>query len=487
MNITSPYSNHAKNTPDKLAIQTINERLSYLEWHELVDKTANWFLSLHGTNKTIGIYMPNGLPFLQLFTGASAAGCVAVPFDIKWKGTELQKRVHLSSPTMLITTEELYQKLHPIYPIVMLWEDCLKEINEINFRQRVKIEGDLPFYMGFTSGSTGDPKAFIRSHTSWVESFQCNLADLHMYKNDHVLIPGALIHSHFLYGAISTLFLGGTVYVLEKFSSSQTLSFIHTYPISVIYLVPTMVEALLKLDDTIEKHVKIISSGAKWEENSKQRIPKTFPSLSMYELFGASELSFITVLSDQQHKLKPGSVGKPCLNVDIQIRHSNKKIASPNEVGKIYVRSNMKFIGYLSADHRTIDSIEDENGWITVHDMGYLDEEGYLYISGRENNMILYGGINIFPEEIEAVLSSHPKVEMVAVVGVTDSYWGQIVTAVVKGCATKNELRSLCKLKLASYKIPRKWFFIEEMPLTTSGKIARAQVREMIEREGISL
>jgi long-chain acyl-CoA synthetase len=118
--------------------------------------------------------------------------------------------------------------------------------------------------------------------------------------------------------------------------------------------------------------------------------------------------------------------------------------------------------------------------------MGYFDEDGFLYIVGREQNMILYGGINIFPEEIENVLSLHPDVEEVAVIGLFDSYWGQIVTAAVKGKASQLELKRYCKMHLSSYKIPRKWFFLNEMPYTTSGKIARAELINQIESEAAS-
>lgn len=175
---------------------------------------------------------------------------------------------------------------------------------------------------------------------------------------------------------------------------------------------------------------------------------------------------------------KPGSVGRPCHNVKIEIRLQDSKLAKPNQTGKIYVKSKMIFSGYLEPDQSTVQA---EHDWLTVHDMGYLDEEGYLYIVGREKNMILYGGINIFPEEIEKVLSLHHEVEEVAVIGVYDPYWGQIVTAVVKGSATKLELQRLCKEKLASFKIPRKWVFVDEMPYTSGGKIARRQVIELVE------
>ncbi|WP_028401874.1 AMP-binding protein [Ectobacillus panaciterrae] len=481
--ITCPYKNYAYNQSDRIAIQTHNQNLSYRQWYELVCKTVNWLTSHSYTNKTIGILMPNGIPFLQLFAGAAAAGWTVAPLDIKWREEELQKRLSLCNPSIVITTKDMYDNLKSFCPNAMIWEECVEEINKSPFTDIQEANEELPFYMGFTSGSTGEPKAFIRSHESWVASFSCNKFDFHMNENEHVVIPGALIHSHFLYGAISTLFLGGTVYLLEKFSPSQTLSVLHKHPVTAVYMVPTMIEALLKENCVIEKHVKIISSGAKWEADSKQRIRNMFRNLSMYEFYGASELSFVTVLSDQDNKERPGSVGKPCHNVEIQIRNTNQSLAAPNQVGKIYVRSKMTFMGYLYADAHTIHSIQDEDGWSTVHDMGYLDEAGFLYIVGREKNIILYGGINIFPEEIETVLSLHPDVEAVAVIGLADSYWGQIVTAVIKGKAAKIELRKLCQMKLASYKVPRKWYFTDEMPLTTSGKIARPQIKEMVESQ----
>jgi long-chain acyl-CoA synthetase len=201
----------------------------------------------------------------------------------------------------------------------------------------------------------------------------------------------------------------------------------------------------------------------------------------MYEYYGASELSFVTVLSDRENKQRPGSVGKPCYNVEIKIRKSNHELAKVNEIGKIFVRSKMIFMGYVSNDTQVIRSTRDKEGWITVDDMGYVDDGGFLYIVGREKNMILYGGINIYAEEVEAVLTSHPDVHAAAVIGIYDKYWGQIVTAVIQGNASKMELRKLCKMILASYKIPRKWHFMKEIPLTTSGKIARPKIQEMVE------
>lgn len=133
----------------------------------------------------------------------------------------------------------------------------------------------------------------------------------------------------------------------------------------------------------------------------------------------------------------------------------------------------MRFSGYVNG------STPDE--WMTVDDMGYVDEEGFLYILGRENGMIVYGGLNIFPEEIERVLLACPEVESAAVVGIPDEYWGEIAVAVILGNANARTLKALCKQKLASYKIPKKWVFADSLPETSNGKIARSRVKKWLE------
>ncbi|WP_394139823.1 AMP-binding protein [Cytobacillus oceanisediminis] len=477
-NITSSIKEFAQQFPEKTAINSKNQTLTYADWYMLVSKTANWLHSFSFANKTISFLMPNGIPFLQLFAGASMAGWTAVPFDAKWKAAELDKRLAISCPSIVVTTKDLYHHVAHLHPFVLIWEDCREELNKKDHSFLIEKNDNMPFYMGFTSGTTGNPKAFIRSHKSWAASFLVNQHDFEMDEKEQVLIPGSLIHSHFLYGAISTLCTGGTVHLLEKFSAPKTLSLIEEREITTLYVVPTMIAAILKEYRVIERPIKIISSGAKWDKHSKQAIRNVFAHLTMIEFYGASELSYVTYLADDH---KADSVGKPCHGVEIEIRGSRSEKLEPNDIGKIFVRSDLIFDGYLHPDTKKIQTIKDEDGWATVHDMGYVDDEGYLNISGREKNMILYGAINIFPEEIEKVLSLNPAVEEVAVIGLPDPYWGQIAAAVVKGQASTLDLKRFCKKHLAAYKVPRKWFFLDEMPYTTSGKIARAQLKDSIE------
>ncbi|MEH7401788.1 AMP-binding protein [Gottfriedia acidiceleris] len=482
-NITETYQKNAILSPDKIAIHTSNQQISYKEWNQLINQTANWLHSYQSNSKTIGILLPNGISFLQMFTGASKAGWIAVPYDMKWNLADLEKRVKLSNPSVIVTTKDMYNKIHSILPNVEIIDDIFQEIGQFDSLYTIEINENLPFYVGFTSGTTGSPKAFIRSQDSWVASFDCNRFDFGLDETDQTLIPGALIHSHFLYGAISTLYLGGTVILLEKFSPLNVISRINSFPITTIYVVPTMIEALIKEGIQVDRAMKILSSGAKWTEKSKIEFRHLFPGMTIYEFFGASELSFITVLSDRDGVDKAKTVGKPCYGVQLQIRRPDQELAKPNETGKIYVKSKYLINGYFEENERTIYSIQDDDGWATVHDMGFIDEDGFLTINGREKNMILYGGINIFPEEIEKVISLHPDVEEVAVVGLSNPYWGQIVAAVIKGKSNSFELKRFCKTHLSAYKIPRKWFFQNEMPYTTSGKIARAELIKQIEMQ----
>ncbi|KQL51448.1 acyl-CoA synthetase [Heyndrickxia shackletonii] len=479
MTITDTYYLHAKHSPNRIAIKTKNELITYEQWFRLVSLTCSWLQAQPAKTKRIGILLPNGLSFLQVFTGAAHAGWTAVPLDVKWSLSELQDRIEICKPDIIIISDQRFESLAQTNHHVLHIDEFHEALHEVvpNFTQPVVSEEE-PFYMGFTSGSTGKPKAFIRSHRSWVKSFDCNIVDFHMKEEEHVLVPGALIHSHFLYGAISTLFLGGTVHLLESFNPSMTLNILESEPISVLYSVPTMVEAILKEEKRITRPFKIFSSGAKWEKESKAKLQLLFPSAMLYEFYGASELSFVSVLTQKDFSRKSTSVGKPCHNVEIKVVINEEEVAAPNEIGKIFVKSEMIFIGYLTSPDEMPPQRTEE--WMSVGDMGYLDEDGFLYIMGRENSMILYGGINIFPEEVESVLHSHSKVEEVAVIGTPDPYWGEIVTAVIKGTSEQRELRRYCKGKLANYKIPRKWIFVDELPHTTGGKIARVEVRKML-------
>ena len=481
--ITLSYIKHTCIHPNKMAIKEKDRLLTYKEWHESVCQVANWLNKEKTTNKTVAILLENRIEFLQIFAGAAMAGWVCVPLDLKWKQDELEARLELANPSIVITSEQYKMSELPRINGTVLsinkWNQMVD--NQLNTYHSSESVQNHPFYMGFTSGSTGEAKAFLRAQDSWVHSFDCNLHDFHMKNNDTVLLAGTLVHSLFLYGAISALYLGQTVYLIEKFIPNHVLSILEQENISVMYTVPTMLEALYKEESVIEQEIKIISSGAKWEAEAKQKVKTVFPYAKRYEFYGASELSFVTALTDVESERKASSVGKPCHNVQIRICNAKGKELKQGEIGTIYVKSDQFFMGYLLNGDLSCQVTED--GWMTVHDIGYQDEEGFLYIVGREKNMILFGGINIFPEEIESVLGTHPNVDEIVIVGVKDGYWGEKPVAIVKGKGTKQELKRFCLQHLSSFKIPREWYFIDEIPHTSSGKIAREVAKHIVVKQ----
>ncbi|MBE7096116.1 acyl-CoA synthetase [Bacillus cereus] len=479
MGITKEYKKYASLLSNKIAIQENNRVLTYKEWFESVCKVANRLNEKESQNKTIAIVLENSMEFLQLFAGAAMAGWVCVPLDIKWKEDELKERIAISNPDVIVTERYKVNDLPDEERRVIEIDEWKRMIeNYLPTYNPVESVQNAPFYMGFTSGSTGKAKAFLRAQQSWVHSFDCNIHDFHMKKEDSILIAGTLVHSLFLYGAISALYVGQTVHIMRKFIPDQVLDKLETENISVMYTVPTMLESLYKENRVIENKMKIISSGAKWEAEAKEKIKSVFPYAQKYEFYGASELSFVTALVDEESDRRPNSVGKPCHNVQVRICNEAGEEVQKGEIGTVYVKSDQFFMRYI-LDQVLVPELT-ADGWMTVRDVGYEDEEGFIYIVGREKNMILFGGINIFPEEIESVLNEHPAVDEIVVVGVKDSYWGEKPVAIVKGSATKQQLKSFCLLRLSSFKIPKEWHFVDEIPYTNSGKIARIAAKNMI-------
>ncbi|MFD3445653.1 acyl-CoA synthetase [Microbacteriaceae bacterium 4G12] len=482
MGITSSYKAHAQNQPNKIAIEINDRVVTYKEWYKSVCQTANWLCEEEKENKKVAIVLHNSVEFLQIFAGAAMAGWICIPLDPKWNRHELEERLQIANPSIIVTAQHTYNRLTQTKGRIFLvheWSNMIA--SQSTSYNQIEAEKDLPFYMGFTSGSTGKAKAFLRSQHSWVESFACNVHDFHMKKDDTVLLAGTFVHSLFLYGAMSALFLGQTIYMTEKFIPQRVLTILEKERISVMYTVPTMLESLFRENKVIEQEIQIISSGAKWEAEAKSKMQHTFPKAKQYEFYGASESSFVTALSHLDNEKKPSSVGRPCHNVKISIRNEEGQEVEQGNVGTIYIKSEQLFMGYI-IDNEPIRQVTSD-GWMTVHDMGYLDEDGFLYITGREKNMIIYGGINVFPEEIERVLRMHPHVEEAVVISKKDTYWGEKPVAVVKATATEHELRQFCLQKLASYKIPKKWHFVDTIPYTSIGKVARAEVKKMIEKQ----
>ncbi|WP_414834787.1 acyl-CoA synthetase [Bacillus altitudinis] len=480
MRMTESYAAHAKAKPGQMAIIDEKEKITYEDWHERVQSSAQWLKETPHQQKRVAFLVSNGVPFLQLFAGAASAGWTAVPLDPRWSDKECAEKLLLSDADLVIVEDRYIKRIEKYkldMPVLSLSEWKERISLSINVQSnKGEPEEDPAFYMGFTSGSTGSPKAFIRRQQSWIESFQMTASVFGITHKDHVLILGTLLSSHFLYGAISTLYFGGTVTLLEKFVPEKAKKTLERGDITAIYTVPTMTEALLQMDAFGKNPLLVLSSGADWGSSSKKQLVNRYPRITFFDFYGTSELSFVSYLSSDDFLQKPTSVGKPFPTIQVEIRRADQTVCKPNEIGRIYVKSPMSFSGYLQDEKPTAE-------WLTVYDMGWLDEDGYLYMSGRENGMIVYGGLNIFPEEIERVLNEQPEVNRSIVIGLPDPYWGEIPVAIIENVQQTKTIRQAVKETLAAYKVPKKWLVTDKMIETSGGKIARASMKKWAEEQ----
>ncbi|MBR3120868.1 MAG: AMP-binding protein [Oceanobacillus sp.] len=479
MKVTSTYKKHNELYPNKPAIITEQKHLTYGEWYESVQRTAAAFSMEAGTTRRVALFLPNDDVFLQVFAGACEAGWASIIGDMRWKKREIEARLKQTSPDFIIADKKM-RKILADYPIKVVFSDDLAQWVNSKSLQKADLEENVPFYIGFTSGSTGIPKAFVRSHASWIETFTCNREDLGMNGSEHVLIPGSFVNSTFLYGAISTLFDGGTVYLLKKFNAQHLMRTIDIYPISTVYVVPTMIQAMINEGYQSDRKVTIISTGAKLLPSVKKAFRKQFPSVLIHEFYGASELSFVSLIKDDANEKYDTSVGKAFHNVEICIMKEDGKKAEVGEEGILYVKSNMFFDGYIDNPGETKKVLQGD--WATVYDVAKMDEDGYIYILGRKNDMILYGAYNIYPQEIEKMLKSHLGVKEAAVIGISDVYWGEKVAAFIQGDVSIQSLKNYCLKNLAAYKIPRIWRKIDSFPETAGGKVSRQELKKRFEQ-----
>ena len=343
-----------------------------------------------------------------------------------------------------------------------------------------------PFYIGFTSGSTGMPKGFRRHHQSWTESLRVCLDTFGPDAASCVMAPGRFSHSLFLFGMVLGLWSGAGVVVQERFSAPRLLDTLRSGRTPCLVAVPSQLLLMLELAARrklapIDGVRLILISGARWMRDRTPALQALFPNARIVEFYGASETSFMAWM-DADASAPANAVGKPFSNVDIDIRQPQPPLGT----GQIFVRSPMLFTDYVGAATDHTAAVRDDD-WLSVRDMGYLDAQGYLCLVGRENRMLVTQGKNLFTEEVETVLMSCAEVVQASVLGVPDAIRGQQVVAIV--CASNaaadvsaHKLADLCRAQLESYKLPKRFFVCTDWPMTASGKTDHTALAQQLQR-----
>lgn len=441
---------------------------------------------------TIGLLSANRSEFLEIFLGTALVGGRTLVFDPAWPIATLRAEFARTPPDLLFAEPERVEALGDIAgttrlvtlgPEFAAWRG---HVFSAGGRETAAID-DRPFYVGFTSGTTGRPKAFVRTHDSWLRSFAASAQEFAIGAGDIVLAPGPLAHSLTLYAAVEALAQGATVDLLPRFDAVAALDRLRQASATVLVAVPTMLKTIAdaaSADDAGADFAAlrlVISSGAKLSPVLLDRLVALFPRAEIVEYYGASELSFVALRSSRAGA-PPDSVGRPFRGVELSIRRPDSGEAAAGEVGLLWVRSGMICTGYLAPVDDT--GFRTHDGWATVGDCAWRDAAGWLYLAGREQDMIITGGLNVYPAEVEAVLRTLRGVIEAAVFGVADPDWGERVCAVLVGPGAghlrRDAVQAQCRTVLAPHKLPRRVLVAPALPLTPSGKLARAELRRQV-------
>lgn len=355
--------------------------------------------------------------------------------------------------------------------------------------------------IGATSGSTASAKRYKRSQDSWIASFAAQEREFAVHASDVVIAPGSLAHSLFSYALCQGLFVGAKVVLSESFRPNKVLQQIHEHRGSVLYAVPTQLKLIEQTGsevtppiDVITDHATsdpaslatsmrslrlLLSSGARWFGEITPGLKHLFPGAEIVEFYGASETSFVSLARHTTDSHLPnGSLGKVFSGVDVKIE----------EEGLIFVHSRGLFDGYLGEPPNDFCEHRNANGdrWISVGDLGCVDGNGYLFLSGRQSRKIVTSGKNLYPEEVEQCLSMHPAIEHAAVFGLADELRGERLIAAVAiktGCEMPSQAECMAFFRpmLEDFKIPRDFVAIDPWPMTPAGKTDFAELKRALE------
>src|SRR5947208_3611705 len=315
------------------------------------------------------------------------------------------------------------------------------------------------------------------------------LLNLFSYRPDDIYITsGPLYHSGPSAFMGAGMLFGQTIIVQRKFDAEDWLRLVDKYKASSTFSAPALVRMICALPKEVKERYDrssmrvMIANAAPWSYALKQQYVADFPPESLFEVFGSTELGVDTVLMPEDQMRKPGSCGKPAPGIEIALLDADGNEVTgtgPDHVGEVFVRSKGAFDTYYKND-ASYDS-NSRGDYHTVGDVAYWDDEGYLYICDRKTDMIISGGMNIYPAEIEAALEQHPEIYDVAVFGIPSEEWGEVVHATVvrspESSLSAEEIAAFAREHLAGYKVPRSVDFMDELPRTGSGKLLKRQLR----------
>ena len=510
---------HTAHQPDKTAAIEVatNRTFTYKNFNERTNRLANGLMAL-GLSKGdhIAHWLYNCIEMCDIAFAVAKNGLVFATVNPAYVAREAEylldhwdAKAVILDPDMVSKIEESRSKLPKVRYFIVTGPKEKTPAGMINYDELLANsspeEPQIPmaetdeYICFYTSGTTGLPKAPVRDQGSVISLTWVTVIDqgfLRLLDSISLLCGPGFHAGPWVFGVLAPLFLGRTVVIQKTFRPEEVLVNIEKYKCTDLWLVPVMLNFIVNLPDEVKQKydvssLKVIStSGAPLHIATRKRVAEAFPEVKHWDFYGISEYGAPTVVYPEQADKAP-SVGRPCTGGDARIIDP----ATPDpvygremprgQVGEIWVKNPCGFLYYYKnpEETRRVRKVYPSGEvWFTAEDMGYKDDEGLFYISDRKKDMIVRGGENVMPQELEGVLLEHPKVLECAAIGVPSNIWGEeprVVVVLKPGeSATEQELIDWMKGKLAKFKIPKGIDFIKELPKTGSGKILRRILRE---------
>jgi long-chain acyl-CoA synthetase len=486
--------------PNRICISDGNRKLTFKEFNQRVNKIANGLTALGlGKGEKIAIFSRNCIEYMEVFHACAKIGVCLVTLNFWLRPSEIAVIFNHSDAVMIILGEQYQESIFPIYkelvklhanglivignPKFPHWESYENILSKSSEEEvRIQVDWDDPFWLIYTSGTTGDPKGVLRSHRRTVLDCWLALIEFGLWKNDYFLAISPFFHGVTFF-PLMVLQAGGEIYVVSEFNADNILKIMSNEKITASFMVPTVLDMMLNsknIENTSFKSLRMLITGAApLPTKTKEKVMEKIGPV-LFEFYGATESGYVTVLHPEDQLRKIRCCGQQCFGAEIEIRDPNGNSLPPGQVGELFSKWPGRFDEYYRNPGKTAEALRDD--WFTAGDLGMKDEENYYYIVDRKTDMIISGGENIYPREIEDILKSHSAVEECAVFGIPDEQWGEAVKAVIvlkPGYSISEQgIKEYCAVKLAGFKRPNAIEFVKELPKTASGKIMKRMLRD---------
>lgn len=504
-NVAAGLRYGARVYPDRLALAQGEYRATYGELNRYASRVANAMAGLGiAPGRVVGVVLPNVSEYLEVIFGLAKAGVVAAtmnprstPHEIGYilEDADCQAViVHADlAPVVEAALSEVGRSLPSARKVVVGgavggWSPYRDWLAQASDQDPMLPVGDEAIYtVPYTSGTTGRPKGVTLSHRSRGTLMLAMALEYKYAQDSRNLAVAPLYHGAGLAFGVTPILVGGTTHVLRKFDPEETLALIAREQITEFFMVPTMFHAIFALGSApLSRHDvsavrTIVSNAAPLPHATKGKILEYWRNAGLHETYGSTEGGIVTNLRPSDQLRKVTCVGQPFLFTDVKLLSEDGQEVPVGTVGELFSRSPFLFSGYLGRPEETAAAICD--GYFSAGDLARMDEEGHFFIVDRKKDMVISGGVNIYPREIEEVLHTHPAVREAAVIGVPDDYWGEALKAVVAlrpdAPATADQLMAFCRERLAGYKVPRSFEFVPDLPRSAAGKILKRDLREL--------